>query len=145
LTSREASGHQDTTGLYRQPGSEDLETSRTGIKTDYDVLHVSEGHFRGYAPDQDVHDKSEIGTLLHDCWPCRGYSRAPLVDRKTGALLGLHSSWDHETGMRRGVGLEAIKEFPIIHALDGKFDVPEDMKHCRVEEESESRPIVLTL
>jgi hypothetical protein len=33
-------------------------------------------------------------------------------------LVGVHSSWDDETGMRRGVGIEAIREF-----LRGKVDL----------------------
>ena len=93
------------------PGSEDLEASESGIKTGYDVLHVSTGAFRGLAEGQDVQDNSEIGALKHDCWTYWGHSGAPLVDRRTGNLIGLHSSWDDETGMRRGVALEAIQAF----------------------------------
>ncbi|GAW15541.1 hypothetical protein ANO14919_049550 [Xylariales sp. No.14919] len=93
------------------PGSEDLEASQPGIKTNYDVLHVRTGRFRGCAEDQDPQDNSEIGALMHDCWTYWGYSGAPLLDMKTGKLIGLHSSWDDETCMRRGVPLEAILEF----------------------------------
>lgn len=93
------------------PGSEDLECEEQGVATGYDVLHVSKGAFRGYAAGQDVHDNEEIGALMHDCWTYWGHSGAPLVEVKTGMLVGLHSSWDEETGMRRGVGLEAVKEF----------------------------------
>ncbi|KAF8167108.1 trypsin-like cysteine/serine peptidase domain-containing protein, partial [Crassisporium funariophilum] len=93
------------------PGSEDLEAPRPGIKTDYDVLHVSSGVFRGYAPGQDVQDNAEIGALMHDCWTYWGHSGAPLVEQSSGRLVGLHSSWDDQTGMRRGVGLAAIKAF----------------------------------
>ncbi|KAF2967055.1 hypothetical protein GQX73_g6558 [Xylaria multiplex] len=93
------------------PGSEDLEASLPGVRTNYDVLHVSTGHFRGYAEGQDPQDNSEIGALMHDCWTYWGHSGAPLLDVKTGKLAGLHSSWDDETGMRRGVPLEAILEF----------------------------------
>lgn len=93
------------------PGSEDLEASQSGVKTNYDVLHVSTGRFRGYAKDQDLQDNSEIGALMHDCWTYWGHSGAPLLDAKTGGLIGLHSSWDDETGTRRGVPLEAIVEF----------------------------------
>jgi len=93
------------------PGSEDLEASKPGIKTNYDVLHVSIGKFRGYAPGQDVQDNMEIGALMHDCWTYWGHSGAPLVEQRSGRLVGLHSSWDDETGMRRGVGLAAIKAF----------------------------------
>ncbi|RWA11463.1 hypothetical protein EKO27_g3626 [Xylaria grammica] len=93
------------------PGSEDLEASQPGIKTNYDVLHVSTGRFRGCAEDQDPQDNSEIGALMRDCWTYWGHSGAPLLDTKTGKLIGLHSSWDDETCMRRGVPLEAILEF----------------------------------
>ncbi|KAI0551856.1 trypsin-like cysteine/serine peptidase domain-containing protein [Xylaria curta] len=110
------------------PGSEDLEASQPGIKTNYDVLHVSTGRYRGCADDQDPQDNSEIGALMHDCWTYWGHSGAPLLDFKTGKLIGLHSSWDDETGMRRGIPLDAILEF-----LDENKDhVPfiiEQMKH----------------
>lgn len=56
-------------------------------------------------------DNAEIGALMHDCWTYWGHSGAPLVDAKAGGLVGLHSSWDEETGMRRGIGVEAIVEF----------------------------------
>ena len=93
------------------PGSEDLEASEPGIKTNYDILHVSTGVFRGYAPGQDVQDNAEIGALMHDCWTYWGHSGAPLVDQDSGRLVGLHSSWDDRTGMRRGIGLAAVKTF----------------------------------
>lgn len=93
------------------PGSEDLEASIPGVKTGYDVLHVSAGLFRGYDPDQDMQDNSEIGALKHDCWTYWGHSGAPLVKQATGRLIGLHSSWDDKTGMRRGVPLNAIQQF----------------------------------
>ncbi|KAK4183010.1 trypsin-like cysteine/serine peptidase domain-containing protein [Podospora australis] len=93
------------------PGSEDFEADEEGVATGYDVLHLSTGAFRGYAERQDVQDNSEIGALQHDCWTYWGHSGAPLLDRDTGRLVGLHSSWDDETGMRRGVGIEAVGEF----------------------------------
>lgn len=93
------------------PGSEDLEADTSGIATDYDVLHISEGRFRGLAVDQDAQDNSEIGALMHDCWTHWGHSGAPLIEKTSGKLIGLHSSWDDETGMRRGVGWEALKAF----------------------------------
>lgn len=98
------------------PGSEDLEavpasTSSTPIASGYDVLHISYGHYRGLAPDQDVQDNSDIGALQHDCWTYWGHSGAPLIDAESGEIIGLHSSWDDETGMRRGVGWEALKQF----------------------------------
>ncbi|KAF2462989.1 uncharacterized protein BDR25DRAFT_194588, partial [Lindgomyces ingoldianus] len=102
------------------PGSEDLEAHQPGKATGYDVLHISEGKFRGYAKGQDRQDNAEIGALMHDCWTYWGHSGAGLVLRegkggegrgKAGELVGLHSSWDEETGIRRGIGLEALWEF----------------------------------
>ncbi|KAH7241000.1 trypsin-like cysteine/serine peptidase domain-containing protein [Fusarium redolens] len=93
------------------PGSEDLEAERSGVKTEYDTLVLSEGTFCGLDKDQDPQDNSEIGALKHSCWTYWGHSGAGLFDRKTGALVGVHSSWDDETGMRRGVPLEAVVEF----------------------------------
>ena len=98
------------------PGSEDLEASLPGVQTGYDVLQVSTGLFRGYASDQDLQDNSIIGSLKHDCWTYWGYSGAPLINKVTGRLIGLHSSWDEDTGMRRGVPLEAISQFVQQHA-----------------------------
>lgn len=93
------------------PGSEDLEVDTPGVQTNYDVLHVSPGRFQGYAQDQDPLDNADIGALMHDCWTYWGHSGAPLVDRGTGLLVGLHTSWDEETGMRRGIGPEAMRDF----------------------------------
>ncbi|KAF2873084.1 trypsin-like cysteine/serine peptidase domain-containing protein [Massariosphaeria phaeospora] len=99
------------------PGSEDLEIGRPGVETGYDVLHVSDGKFCGYAKGQDRQDNSEIGALKHDCWTYWGHSGGPLVARgrngegEEWGLVALHSSWDEETGMRRGVGWEAISGF----------------------------------
>jgi len=103
------------------PGSEDLETSKPGIKTNYDVLHVSTGTFRGYASGQDVQVNAEIGALMHDCWTYWGHSGAPLVEQRSGRLIGLHSSWDDRTGMRRGIGLAAVKTFLSEHEKLWKY------------------------
>lgn len=97
-----------------QPGSEDLECEEAGVETGYEVLCVSQGAFRGYADGQDVQDNEEIGALMHNCWTYWGHSGAPLVERTARMgerLVGVHSSWDDETGIRRGVGTEAIREF----------------------------------
>ena len=115
-------------GCIGHPGSEDLETSLHGVKTNYDVLHVSVGKFRGYADGQDLQDNSEIGVLKHDCWTYWGHSGAPLVNQETGSLEGVHSSWDEDTGMRRGVPLEAIKQFLEEHTAVGKVEEHEDLK-----------------
>ncbi|KAK1749490.1 Glutamyl endopeptidase [Echria macrotheca] len=93
------------------PGSEDLEAPEPGRKTGYDVLHASFGRFRGCAMGQDPLDNEEIGALMHDCWTYWGHSGAPLLDKATGKLVGLHSSWDDTTGMRRGVPLDAVRAF----------------------------------
>jgi hypothetical protein len=93
------------------PGSEDLEETTPGVQTNYDTLVLSMGTYRGLAPGQDPHDNSEIGALMHDCWTYWGHSGAPLIERDTGYLVGLHSSWDDQTAMRRGVTWEALKAF----------------------------------
>ncbi|KAF5645769.1 dimethylaniline monooxygenase [Fusarium sp. NRRL 25303] len=93
------------------PGSEDLEAERSGVKTEYDTLVLTEGTFRGLDKDQDPQDNSEIGALKHSCWTYWGHSGAGLFDRETGALVGVHSSWDDKTCMRRGVPLEAVVAF----------------------------------
>jgi hypothetical protein len=93
------------------PGSEDLEASLPGVKTNYDTLFLSTGAFRGLDKGQDPHDNAEIGALKHTCWTYWGHSGAPLIHRQEGKLVGLHSSWDDKTGMRRGVPLEAIRAF----------------------------------
>lgn len=93
------------------PGSEDLEAPETGVQTHYDVLVLSAGKFCGLSEGQDPQDNSDIGALMHDCWTYWGHSGAPLVEQRTGLLVGLHSSWDDETAMRRGVAWEAVTAF----------------------------------
>lgn len=64
---------------------------------------------------------------MHDCWTYWGHSGAPLLERRTGQLVGLHSSWDEETGMRRGVGCEAIAGFLegwTTFGVDGRVENP---------------------
>ncbi|KXS98150.1 hypothetical protein AC578_9412 [Pseudocercospora eumusae] len=96
--------------------SEDTEAATSGLPTGYDVLHISDGRFRGLAPGQDVQDNSDIGALQHDCWTYWGHSGAPLIEKVSGKLIGLHSSWDDQTGMRcRGIALQAIQEFLAEH------------------------------
>ncbi|ODH50728.1 hypothetical protein GX48_03236 [Paracoccidioides brasiliensis] len=93
-----------------QPGSEDME-SATARKTEYNLIVVSRGALRGTIPGADLCDNSEIGTLKHDAWTYWGHSGAPLLQVVDGGLVGLHSSWDGETGMRHGVPLVAIESF----------------------------------
>jgi len=127
------------------PGSVDLETSKADVKTGYDVLHVSEGLFRGYAPDQDLHVNSDIGALMHGCRTYWGHNGAPLVERKTGRLVGLHSSWVDETGMRREIAWETIGEF-LMHMSSETLVVTclKAQDIVATEGESESRPIDFT-
>lgn len=105
------------------PGSEDLEAAVPGVRTGYDVLHASEGQFRGLAAGQEPEDNATIGALMHNCWTYWGHSGAPLLERRTGTLVGLHSSWDDQTGMRRGVPLEAVRAFLSEHKrhFDGEM------------------------
>ncbi|KAF3904592.1 hypothetical protein ABW21_db0203602 [Orbilia brochopaga] len=92
------------------PGSEDLE-SATPRKTNYDILHISTGRYRGVAEHANVHDNSTIGALMHDCWTYWGHSGAPLCRGKDGVVVGVHSSWDEGCGMRRGIHWAAITGF----------------------------------
>ncbi|KAL2869748.1 S1 family peptidase [Aspergillus lucknowensis] len=105
-----------------QPGADDLE-SEIPQKTDFDLIEISSGRLRGMVVGTDPQDNSEIGTLKHDAWTYWGHSGAPLLCRKTGALLGLHSSWDDQTAMRHGVPLVAILEFLRTH-LRGEEEAP---------------------
>ncbi|KAL2813456.1 trypsin-like cysteine/serine peptidase domain-containing protein [Aspergillus cavernicola] len=119
-----------------QPGADDLE-SETPRETDYDLVEISEGRLKGLVPGADPQDNSEIGTLKHDAWTYWGHSGAPLVCRDTGALLGLHSSWDDNTAMRHGVPLVAIKEFLELHLPSCGEDT--------ISEEKEIEPEVIVI
>lgn len=93
-----------------QPGRDDLE-STSKKKTKYNLVEISEGVFRGMVKDKDPQDNEEIGSLKHDAWTYWGHSGAPLVREIDGTLVGLHSSWDSENGMRHGSPTVAIEEF----------------------------------
>lgn len=93
-----------------QPGKDDLE-STTNRRTKYNLVEVSEGCLQGMVQGADPHDNSEIGTLKHNAWTYWGHSGAPLLLKGDGKLVGLHSSWDDQTGMRHGVPLVAIRRF----------------------------------
>ncbi|KAJ7832942.1 AT hook domain-containing protein family protein [Mycena olivaceomarginata] len=97
-----------------QPGQDDLE-STSARRTNYPFIFVSSGIFRGLVPGVDPHDNAEIGTLMHDAWTYWGHSGAPLIHAAEGSLVGLHSSWDDETGMRHGVPHTAIVAFLQLH------------------------------
>lgn len=103
-----------------QPGADDLE-SASSRKTKYNLLEISHGTYRGMVHGADPNDNSEIGTLMHDAWTYWGHSGAPLVRDSDGALVGLHSSWDEGTGMRRGVPGVAIGGF--LGGLEGLVEM----------------------
>ncbi|EFR01721.1 AT hook domain-containing protein family protein [Nannizzia gypsea CBS 118893] len=98
-----------------QPGMDDLE-SNTPAKNKFDFVELSSGKFRGMVAGGDWQDNSEIGQMKHDAWTYWGHSGAPLLAEADGTLIGLHSSWDDQTGMRHGVPLVAIREFLAQHA-----------------------------
>ncbi|KAK2879504.1 hypothetical protein FQN49_000806 [Arthroderma sp. PD_2] len=56
-------------------------------------------------------DNSEIGNLKNDAWTYWGHSGAPLLVEANDTLIGLHSPWDDEMGMRQGIPLVAIRAF----------------------------------
>ena len=93
-----------------QPGRDDLESS-TKRKTKYNLFEVSEGRLRGMVHGADPHNNSGIGSLRHDAWTYWGHSGAPLVRKRDGFLMGLHSSWDDQTTMRHGIPIEAVHAF----------------------------------
>ena len=95
-----------------QPGGEDLEAEgAVAVRTNYALVHVSWGRFRGLVAGADPHRNEDIGALKHDAWTYWGHSGAPLIRTTDATLVGLHSSWDDETGMRHGVPHQAILAF----------------------------------
>ncbi|KND90872.1 hypothetical protein TOPH_04524 [Tolypocladium ophioglossoides CBS 100239] len=109
------------------PAASDLECPIPGTETGYDTIVLSTGAFRGLAPDRcrNPQDNADIGALVHTCWTYWGHSGAPLVERRTGRLVGVHSSWDDETGMRRGVPWEAVLGFLVAFEAAYEGEVPE--------------------
>lgn len=104
--------------MYRpNPDSEDFKADTSGVATDYDLLHISKGRYRGLADRQDVQDNSETGALMHECWTYWSRSGAPLIGKFSRRLAGLQSSWDDKTGMRRGIACEAVRAFLDEHGI----------------------------
>jgi len=100
-----------------QPGRDDLESS-TPQKTDYSIISISSGKFRGYidgGKTNNLQNNNEIGQLKHDAWTYWGHSGAPLIRHNNNDLIGIHSSWDENTGMRHGIALDCIQEFLKLH------------------------------
>ena len=96
---------------FGQPGRWDLESARKR-STGYRLLQESDGKYLGINEDsEDPHDNSDIGQMSHTAWTYWGHSGAPIILKSTGALIGLHSSWDDETCTRHGVPLVAIVAF----------------------------------
>ncbi|EEQ34402.1 hypothetical protein McanMca71_002606 [Microsporum canis] len=108
-----------------QPGMDDLESS-TPVKNKFDFVELSSGKFRGMVAGGDWQDNSEIGQMKHDAWTYWGHSGAPLLAEADGTLIGLHSSWDDQTGMRHGVPLVAIQAFLEQHTRLVGFPTPTD-------------------
>jgi S1-C subfamily serine protease len=87
-----------------QPGS----YTPGGEPTGYKPFHVSTGEARGRVGNP-LGDQS-LGRLKHDAWTYWGHSGSPLFN-ESGALVGLHNSWDSTTAMRRAVPYQAIVHF----------------------------------
>ncbi|KAK6389705.1 hypothetical protein LTR65_006187 [Meristemomyces frigidus] len=111
-----------------QPGPLDLETSEPNVATGCVILHHSTGAYRVLAKGQDPQDNSEIGALEHDCRTYWGHSGAPLFDVLSqkapdekgdgdAVLVGLHLSWEEQSGMRRRVAWEAVRAFLDEHTV----------------------------
>lgn len=105
-----APAYRESIMCIGQPGRDDLE-STSSRPTNYNLVEVSEGTFRGMVPGANPNENSEIGTLKHDAWTYWGHSGAPLLLEEDGTLIGLHSSWDDQTTMRHGIPLIAIRHF----------------------------------
>ncbi|MEZ4365467.1 MAG: serine protease [Kofleriaceae bacterium] len=88
-----------------QPGTRSPEGAATG----YQPWHVSTGTIRGFVDGSRTGDQ-HLGRTKHDAWTYWGHSGSPLFDR-TGAVVGLHNSWDARTAMRHAVTWEAIAAF----------------------------------
>ena len=51
---------------------------------------------------------NDLGALMHSCWTYWGSSGAPIFNRKSGKVVGIHNSWDPSCGQRHAVGVEGI-------------------------------------
>eukprot|EP00944_MAST-04C_sp_MAST-4C-sp1_P011150 g11150.t1 len=51
---------------------------------------------------------NDLGALMHSCWTYWGSSGAPIFNRKSGEIVGIHNSWDPSCGQRHAVGVEGI-------------------------------------
>eukprot|EP00607_Mallomonas_marina_P007428 CAMPEP_0182416382 /NCGR_PEP_ID=MMETSP1167-20130531/653_1 /TAXON_ID=2988 /ORGANISM="Mallomonas Sp, Strain CCMP3275" /LENGTH=240 /DNA_ID=CAMNT_0024589093 /DNA_START=372 /DNA_END=1094 /DNA_ORIENTATION=- len=94
-----------------------------GEENEYDIIHSSKGRYEG-VNEGDLNDNYDIGKLRHSCWTYWGHSGAPLLTM-TGKVVGLHSSWDDETGRRHGIHLLAVKQF-----LHRAQDTPGYVREC---------------
>ena len=51
-----------------------------------------------------------LGRTKHDAWTYWGHSGSPLFDH-SGAVVGIHNSWDSTTAMRHAVPHQVIVKF----------------------------------
>mmetsp|Transcript_12519 Transcript_12519/g.20076 ORF Transcript_12519/g.20076 Transcript_12519/m.20076 type:complete len:131 (+) Transcript_12519:791-1183(+) len=87
------------------PSNIDLESAESG-NNDFEprVWHLSNGMTHGNSQNADLKG------CVHSCWTYWGHSGAPIFS-DSGKIIGLHSSWDPDTGARLCVELECIREF----------------------------------
>ncbi len=81
----------------------------------------------GMIPGADPQKNSEIGTLKHDAWTYWGHSGAPLLLEEDGTLIGLHSSWDDQTTMRRKLSFQSF--LVLLRLLPGSQDMLRKQSH----------------
>lgn len=89
----------------------------------YLPFHVSTGQARDVAEgdvDTSVENRgfgygTELGGLRHNAWTFWGHSGSPIVDTETGAIIGIHNSWDPLTAWRHGVSLPVLRRFLAAH------------------------------
>ena len=60
-----------------------------------------------------VSPNAEIKGTIHTCWTYWGHSGAPIfsAESDSGNIVGMHSSWDDETGARISVSLPEMRKF----------------------------------
>ena len=86
----------------------DLEHSGRPRRNGYIPFTTNTGKVDGYRRVKDRTDATEFGALKHSCWTYWGTSGAPIMDAKTGHIVGMHNSWDERDGQRHAVSQEAL-------------------------------------
>eukprot|EP00471_Norrisiella_sphaerica_P001163 CAMPEP_0184484364 /NCGR_PEP_ID=MMETSP0113_2-20130426/6088_1 /TAXON_ID=91329 /ORGANISM="Norrisiella sphaerica, Strain BC52" /LENGTH=420 /DNA_ID=CAMNT_0026865333 /DNA_START=223 /DNA_END=1485 /DNA_ORIENTATION=+ len=119
-TKETLSSNEERCFCIGNPSSIDLESPNyRSIEFVPKVWHLSVGSLQGPSTRKDVR-----GTV-HSCWTYWGHSGAPLFSAE-GKVIGLHSSWDTDTGARISVGFnwilsflsEAVRQLPVKVAKD---------------------------